>query len=146
MEQRDAQQARAFGEKCRDSLICVDGYDNSLISGRVYNLFFHGSRSFANLMQLVLALEDMLEQLNYPEAFAQPRRGWDGAVRLPQLPPAKEMRGSLATFRLRLLFRQNASWQGCVHWLEPGCEQSFRSVLELLMLLDSALRSIGKDR
>ena len=146
MTQLTPRQARELGDKCRDSLICVDCYQDGLLSGRVYNLFFGGSRSFANLMQLLLTLEDMLEQLNYPEAFAQPRRGWDGAVRLPQLPPAKEMRGSLATFRLRLLFRQNASWQGCVHWLGPGCEQSFRSVLELLMLLDSALRSIEKDR
>lgn len=47
--------------------------------------------------------------------------------------------GKRATFALRVLFRQNASWQGSVTWLEGGQEESFRSVLELLMLMNSAL-------
>ena len=52
--------------------------------------------------------------------------------------------GKLATFYVRILFRQNASWQGSVAWLEGGSEQRFRSVLELLLLLDSALTSVNR--
>jgi hypothetical protein len=52
---------------------------------------------------------------------------------------AKE--GKLATFSLRILFRQNASWQGSITWCEGRSEESFRSVLELLMLMNSALES-----
>ena len=51
----------------------------------------------------------------------------------------RQMTGKLATFALRILFRQNASWQGSVTWLEGGQEQSFRSVLELVMLFSNAL-------
>ena len=40
---------------------------------------------------------------------------------------------------VRVIFRQNASWQGSVSWLEGRRDESFRSVLELLMLLNSAL-------
>jgi hypothetical protein len=40
---------------------------------------------------------------------------------------------------VRVLFRQNASWQGSLTWLEEGKEESFRSVLELLLLMHSAL-------
>ena len=43
------------------------------------------------------------------------------------------------TFAVRILFRQNASWQGSVTWLEGNREESFRSVLELIFLMDSAL-------
>lgn len=34
---------------------------------------------------------------------------------------------------LRVLFRQNTSWHGSVAWVEGKCEESFRSVLELLI-------------
>jgi len=40
---------------------------------------------------------------------------------------------------VKVLFRQNASWQGSIAWLEGKREESFRSVLELLLLIDSAV-------
>jgi len=39
----------------------------------------------------------------------------------------------------RILFRQNASWQGSVVWVEGRQEERFRSALELVLLMDSAL-------
>ncbi|MCI9263720.1 MAG: hypothetical protein HFF06_04025 [Oscillospiraceae bacterium] len=47
--------------------------------------------------------------------------------------------GELATFDIRILFRQNSSWQGSVLWQEGDREESFRSVLELVLLMDSAM-------
>ncbi|MBQ3147093.1 MAG: hypothetical protein IJB91_05120 [Oscillospiraceae bacterium] len=49
--------------------------------------------------------------------------------------------GDLATFAVKILFRQNASWQGSVTWLEGKREQSFRSVLELILLMSTALET-----
>ena len=37
------------------------------------------------------------------------------------------------------------NWQGSVTWVEGKREQSFRSVLELILLIDSALREDGKS-
>jgi len=34
---------------------------------------------------------------------------------------------------------QNATWQGRIHWLEKNQDQNFRSVLEMLKLMDEAL-------
>jgi hypothetical protein len=45
----------------------------------------------------------------------------------------------LSTFAVRVMFRQNASWQGSVTWVEGKREEQFRSVLELLLLVKSAL-------
>ena len=45
----------------------------------------------------------------------------------------------LATFELEIIFRQNASWQGNLVYAEQNLTSSFRSVLELLTLLDSVL-------
>ncbi|MBQ7103601.1 MAG: hypothetical protein IJN89_06040, partial [Anaerotignum sp.] len=45
----------------------------------------------------------------------------------------------IATFELEIIFRQNASWQGNIVYAEKGLSSSFRSVLELLSLMDSVL-------
>ena len=55
--------------------------------------------------------------------------------------PALQLRrGSQATFEMQIIFRQHTRWQGIITWLEERMEQSFRSVLELILLMDSALR------
>ena len=59
---------------------------------------------------------------------------------LTHAPPKGEVQsGKCGTFAMRVYFRQNASWQGSVSWLEGDREERFRSVLELAFLLNSAL-------
>ena len=48
---------------------------------------------------------------------------------------------ALATFQSTVLFRQNASWQGSLIWREKELDAPFRSVLELIGLIDNALSS-----
>lgn len=43
------------------------------------------------------------------------------------------------TFIVHVRYRQNATWQGDVIWAEKNERQGFRSALELLKLIDSAL-------
>ena len=61
--------------------------------------------------------------------------------------PADEKfrKGKLATFVVKVLFRQHTSWQGSITWLEEQSEQAFRSVLELILLMDSALGGSRED-
>ncbi|MBO1679035.1 hypothetical protein HJY11_04390 [Bittarella massiliensis] len=47
--------------------------------------------------------------------------------------------GGRATFTVQVVYRQNATWQGTVTWLEKGKQSYFRSALELIKLMDSAL-------
>lgn len=123
--------------------IGVDSYAEKSVAGRLW----HGCRgeaSFTNLMQLLLLIDKILEDQGFPEAqldckrFARPETL---ACSLPTetAEPGKPTCGALASFRLKILFRQNASWQGIVTWTESRQEQSFRSALELIMLLDNAL-------
>lgn len=44
------------------------------------------------------------------------------------------------TFIIQLMNDQNATWQGTVTWAESHKVQSFRSALELIRLIDSALK------
>ena len=44
-----------------------------------------------------------------------------------------------ANFVVHVQFRQNATWQGTVQWVDANKTQRFRSALELLKLMDEAL-------
>lgn len=44
-----------------------------------------------------------------------------------------------AKFIVHVQFRQNATWQGTIQWVEKGLTQRFRSTFEMLKLMDEAL-------
>ena len=57
--------------------------------------------------------------------------------------------GKRDTFVVRVLCRQNNTWQGEVLWAEQNEKQYFRSALELMELMDSAIEEgegEGKER
>ena len=43
------------------------------------------------------------------------------------------------TFVVKILSKQNATWQGNVTWVEEQKTQNFRSALELIKMIDEAL-------
>jgi hypothetical protein len=49
------------------------------------------------------------------------------------------------TFVVQILNRQNATWQGLITWTEGQQTQSFRSALELIKLIDSALEEENRQ-
>lgn len=126
----------------RRNLICVDSYNGGVLRGRL----FHSGRemeAFGSLSQFLVKMEELLEQTQQPQSYTLPR-AFSGILR-----PGGEMtatnpsrKGGKATFELRVLFRQHTSWQGVLCWKEQNIEHSFRSVLELVLLMDSALRSV----
>ena len=44
-----------------------------------------------------------------------------------------------ATFVVEIMYQQNTTWQGLVTWIDKGKKQFFRSTLELMRLIESAL-------
>lgn len=130
---------RAWGEAYRTTLVCVDSYDNGIPRGRFYNPCMTSVRNFYGLTHFLQEMESVLEKMDFPKAFTATRTFAPIQKQTEDPGEPELLTGDQATFALRILFRQNASWQGAVTWLEGKQEQSFRSVLELIMLLDSAL-------
>lgn len=127
------------GEEYRTIHVCVDGFHSGILSGRLFNRSLLDGRTFQNLSQFLQEVELILDGMDFPKAYTIPRTFCPKQI--PESAPPKEnhQSGLLATFSLRILFRQNASWQGSVTWLEGKQEQSFRSALELIFLIQSAL-------
>ena len=143
-------QNRAWGNEYRMTLVCVDDYQDSILRGRLYNPYFSTGSSFQSLMEFLRRMEELLDEMQFPQSFTAVRAFGDPPQRKAASPPVQEVQeGKCATFSVRVLFRQNASWQGSVTWLEGRREESFRSVLELVLLMDSALleeKSKGQKR
>ncbi len=51
--------------------------------------------------------------------------------------PAQQ--AGLATFVIRIRHRENSTWQGDIFWAEENRSEEFRSMLEMVHLIDSAL-------
>lgn len=133
-------QERPRGNEYRTTVVCIDSYEGCVPRGRFYNPAREGGTSFESLSQMVAEMEDMLNEYQIPQSFTAVRRFSHGCTRPRSAAEDLEQQGKKATFSVRILFRQNASWQGSVSWLEGKQEESFRSVLELILLMDGALR------
>lgn len=133
---------RHYGEAYRTTLLCVDSYDRCVPEGRLYHPARAEGARFYGIMDFLLKVGTLADDLQLPQSFevlrtfspGQTASDWD------QDPAAAAFsHGDLATFFLRLYFRQHSSWQGTLTWLEGKEERPFRSVLELLHLMNSAL-------
>ena len=132
---------KQWGNEYRTTVICVDSFERGVLAGRLCNPALEEGESFTGVLELLRKMEAMLNGMEFPQAYTaqrsfQPPEGWTlgssdaGAIR----------RGGLATFAVRIMFRRNSSWQGSVTWMEGDQQENFRSVLELLLLMDSALK------
>ena len=129
------------GELNRTVMIYVDSYDKKVPVGRFHIASEQESHPFHGMIQLLLKINRNLDRENFPQSFSELRKFHMPSKEslVPSAQPDKK-RGDTATFSVRILFRQNASWQGSVTWLEGNQEEYFRSVLELVALMDDALR------
>jgi hypothetical protein len=132
-------QGKAWANQYRTTVISVDSCEDRNPKGRLYNPY-EPETAFQSTMDLLAKMEDQLDAMKFPVSYTAARKFSPPVERSPATDGIQPGNGKLATFAVRVLFRQNASWQGSVFWVEGGREEHFRSVLELLLLMDGALR------
>ena len=114
--------------------VCIDEINEELVAGRMYHCYSE--------------METLYDRLNFPQASTRDRTLKSRKVQSAKGEEAEAMRdeqdvknqvGRKASFIVRVNSRQNATWQGSISWTEKGVTKHFRSALELLKLMDSAL-------
>lgn len=128
-----------YGDRYRITKVCIDGYSNKVLEGRIYQyhsqyedgICFHSAIEFLRHMELIMK-ETQFPELQEYRTFQQTEE-----MELENPSSTTKKAGKRATFVVKILFRQHTSWQGTIMWCEKGREESFRSVLELLLLMDS---------
>lgn len=120
------------------------------LKGEFRHLFSDEFTEFCSISEFIFKAELMMEELNCPEAPAECRRTWGkdnekketfGKIpRLLETPPMGGMKRGKECFLIDVKYRQNCSWQGQIRWMgKNDYIMTFRSVLELLMILEHSL-------
>ena len=95
--------------------------DGNQIRGTITGSRIRKPIPFTSLSRMILLLDEQMDI----ERETPPERG--------PLQPGNP------TSELEILFRQNYSWQGRLRWPENGVEATFRSVLELITIMELLL-------
>ena len=140
MKRRMDMSNQTWGNEYRTTIVCVDSYHNGVPVGRFYHPYYPNGESFYGLARLLTRMTETLDAMDFPQSFTAARTFMSAPAQRRQPTEETTREGQLATFAVRILMRQNATWQGAVTWLEGGRSQNFRSALELVLLMDSALR------
>lgn len=124
--------------------IQINTYPNKELQGYCYNSFYKMRVPFQNTREMLLVLESLFDQLHFPQSSMSHRR-FGKSLNTKTIKKAgermerQEALAGKANFVVHVQFRQNATWQGTVQWLDKNKTQQFRSALELLKLMDEAL-------
>ena len=102
--------------------IRVDSYEDGAMKGAFDSVCMAGPCEFNSLPSLIIMIDNVLDQQE--EALAPVIRQID-----PSFVP---------TIELEVLFRHNHTWQGRVRWESGQKQATFKSVLELMVILEMA--------
>jgi len=126
-----AEAGKSLGYNEQALRMCIDGTDGDKVWGRVFSMRLSRPVDFVDLSDFVMKMDAMMDIQNFPQAFQRKRafRVSAGRHREEHILAATEgeampeaeveaAQGSRATLVVRVLTRQNASWQG--HVAVPG--------------------------
>jgi hypothetical protein len=139
--------------------VCVDRVEGGVISGRVFSQRLKDVLVFPDLSSLVVRLDLLMDEQNYPQAF-QRKRSFGGAKQPPKTAAdaGKDVReeedsrpymdeetvaraaGEKATFVLQILSRRNTNWQGFVEFPDGKGKREFESELDFFTMVNAFLQ------
>lgn len=135
-------------------VLCVDGMESGAVYGRYYHAYREDAVEIRDLSELPFGLEQFFNDIQFPRAATSDRLFHAPWHTLPHREPPQrkltdqqllEKTGGEATFIIRVQQRQNSTWQGRLTWVEQDTTMSFRSVIELIHLIESAMKQRRSD-
>jgi len=124
--------------------LCLDGKSH----GRFYAPNQKGEATISDLCQFIIQADRYCDFLETPQSatvmrsFRQRGRGEKTQeMDIIQTPSPGNVRGKVATFVIKVMFRNHSSWQGSIYWVEKKHTINFRSVLELIHIIDDAVQA-----
>ena len=134
-------------------VLCVDHASRWQIRGRLYHAYSREGLKIANMEQLLFELEHFYDSIDFPHPSTN-NRTFQGEIPHIGHRAGKEKvmsdeellgrHGDLGTFIIRVQHRQNSSWQGLLTWMHQDKTVYFRSMWEMLKLVDSPLDTVSR--
>jgi len=127
----------------------IEKHEDGTIKGELQSRYLDAPYVFSDLVNMIHKMEEIFDAIRFPQAFLSPRSFENGkqparnreAGENHKMGPRSAEGVSSSTFDISVRFRQNATWQGEIIWIEKDMRQNFRSVLEMLKLIDEALEA-----
>jgi len=126
----------------KTTVVKVYSYDNKNLKGVLLNSYFPIEQKFESTMDMLLLMETLFDNTLPQNSFENRSFGKTWSKQGSMSPDSVlciESDKVMASFNIRVIFRQNASWQGVISRPDKGDDANFRSALEMLFLIDSAL-------
>ncbi len=133
-------------------VICINGRNESSYSGEIFHHYSEKPEPFTDLSQMTLRMEHLFDELNYPFPGTTDRNFITrGKEYRPQQERTIDMtdeellqkHGDIGTFIIRVQHRQNSTWQGRITWMEEDKTVKFRSVWEMIKLMENAMDTVS---
>lgn len=134
------------------NLICigVDGRENGDLYGRIWEPYNVQPQEFMGINDLIVQLDEMYDRWDYPQRATNHRSFIKGNIASESVNIRKidfkdktdriqSMRGKRATFSVKVMYRQHATWQGQMIWVEGNELESFQSAWEMIRQMDNAM-------
>jgi len=143
--------------------VCVEQVQNGDFSGLLYHQYADVPINFNGAADFLVKMEGLMDDWDFPQRglaerfFKKENRDNAGKPhhlkanddRLPieivqdmnGVRNVQNKKGSLATFVIQVVYRQDATWQGHVIHKENNEKKDFRSALELLKYMDASVNS-----
>jgi len=128
-------------------------FGRGLLRGELHSKYLETPYEFFSLVRMMGKMEEIFDAKKFPGTFLKARTfssakrkakegapvGSKAAGEADAQMPFEDVDGTKSTFEITVRFRQNATWQGQILWVEENLRQDFKCVLEMLKLIDEAL-------
>ncbi|MBR3544633.1 MAG: hypothetical protein IKN76_01080 [Oscillospiraceae bacterium] len=135
-------------------VVCVDRLCSGEPAGRLYHGYRADAEAFESAEEMIFHMETLFDALNFPHpgtnerTFAPVKKTgmhYTERDRIMKDDALLSRHGDLGTFIIRVQHRQNSSWQGRITWMEQDKTISFRSVWEMVKLIESAVDTVSEE-
>lgn len=116
------------------------------VCGQIYSVYYDAFMDFCGIFQLLGAMESLFDSLSMPQA-AHENRSLCPLRRIKRRDENQKryakrqtlMGEERITFMVHVVYRQYNTWQGTITWVEGNITNRFKSVLEMLKLMDDVV-------
>ena len=134
-------------------VVRVNNTGNPCMEGRIEHLLSGDVQQYRSIMEFIHLIRQKLEETGFPQPATKIRTWKEGRVKNMAGGLSMEKRDNTeqqislggSTFLVRIQFQQNTSWQGTIQWLDGKQTKSFRSLLELILLINDTMEKSGSS-
>ena len=135
-------------------IVCVHSHREGELAGELYHSYSTEPMQFDSVDKMIWSMEWLYDLLQFPHPATNERSFTDAKPSVRPLQTQERKRimsdenllkkhGDIGTFIVRVQHRQNSSWQGRLTWMEHDKTISFRSVWEMIKLIESAVDTVS---